>query len=433
VSGAFDSLTNTVYVSQQFLLQNANSPQAIAGVLLEEIGHSIDSRVNAVDAPGDEGQIFAAFVQGNNLSQADVVALQSENDRAALTLNGQPISVELSSFDYANKWATDTWDWSSGSSQYLGAYDYGSNTRNDGKKGFIADWGSGSPANSVPNDYFLLGLWTQADFQAGKTYEFSVRADDGFLVAALPVNGNNWSLVTPWEEWQQAYGSHQKYQWTPNSSGKYWILSYFYEAGGNAYLDLSWNESNGKNYYPQLSSLSDDQWDQQTSDNTGFDGGWPDYYYDSALTSNEVEQIYTDLSQELFGTRYAMTAGYMDPGYYSGFGKWHAGIDLGAPTGTPVKAIAPGTVQWVDNGFMGITSQTGQHQWVYGHINLNAFSPGQKINKGDFLGTINADNHLHFETRTPDGFGGTGGAHPDKNFIQRATRSPLQTYWMSKN
>jgi hypothetical protein len=36
----------------------------IAAVLLEEIGHFVDSKINLADTPGDEGAVFSAIVRG---------------------------------------------------------------------------------------------------------------------------------------------------------------------------------------------------------------------------------------------------------------------------------------------------------------------------------------------------------------------------------
>jgi hypothetical protein len=51
-------------------LKTAN-PEAIAAVLLEEIGHFVDSKINFSDAPGDEGAIFSALVRGVELDKAE--------------------------------------------------------------------------------------------------------------------------------------------------------------------------------------------------------------------------------------------------------------------------------------------------------------------------------------------------------------------------
>ena len=93
-NGAFGTATNTIYLSKEFLVQNATRLDALTGVLLEEVGHFIDSQVNYLDSPGDEGEIFAAVVQGKNLSQEKLQLLKAEDDRAIALIEGQEISIE---------------------------------------------------------------------------------------------------------------------------------------------------------------------------------------------------------------------------------------------------------------------------------------------------------------------------------------------------
>jgi hypothetical protein len=99
-NGAFAAATNTIYLSKEFLTQNAANPAAVADVLLEEIGHSVDARLNVTDSPGDEGAIFAAVVQGKELSEGELQALKGEDDTVTVLLDGHQYLVEkqLSSF-----------------------------------------------------------------------------------------------------------------------------------------------------------------------------------------------------------------------------------------------------------------------------------------------------------------------------------------------
>jgi hypothetical protein len=97
--GAFDALTNTAYISQELLLQHASNPENIASVLLEEIGHSIDSRINAVDAPGDEGAIFSQLVRGNNLSAEEIENFKLENDYLTVNIDGIDVVLEFAHRD----------------------------------------------------------------------------------------------------------------------------------------------------------------------------------------------------------------------------------------------------------------------------------------------------------------------------------------------
>jgi hypothetical protein len=56
----------------------------VADVLTEELGHYIDSKLNLIDTPGDEGEHFAAKVRGEVLSWEDVGRLRRENDKVRI-------------------------------------------------------------------------------------------------------------------------------------------------------------------------------------------------------------------------------------------------------------------------------------------------------------------------------------------------------------
>ena len=94
-NGAFAAATDTIYLSKEFLAGNAANPVAVADVLLEEIGHSVDARLNVTDSPGDEGAIFGAIVQGKEMSQQDIFNLKSEDDHLTVMINNQIVALEL--------------------------------------------------------------------------------------------------------------------------------------------------------------------------------------------------------------------------------------------------------------------------------------------------------------------------------------------------
>ena len=95
-SGAFAQGSDTIYVAQEFLVQNLDNPQVITNLLLEEFGHYLDAQLNPTDTPGDEGAIFAALVQGQELSPSELSALKTENDRSTIIVDGQETAIELS-------------------------------------------------------------------------------------------------------------------------------------------------------------------------------------------------------------------------------------------------------------------------------------------------------------------------------------------------
>ena len=93
-NGAFSADTNTIYLAQEYIVRNTANPQAIVDVLLEEIGHSVDLKINASDAPGDEGAIFSALVRGEKLDEGQLQQLKVEDDTVTITLDGQLIEIE---------------------------------------------------------------------------------------------------------------------------------------------------------------------------------------------------------------------------------------------------------------------------------------------------------------------------------------------------
>ncbi|NJL67813.1 MAG: hypothetical protein HC894_15645 [Microcoleus sp. SM1_3_4] len=96
--GAFAKINNTIYLAQEFLMQNIGNSEEVVDVLLEEIGHFIDSRVNSFDAPGDEGAIFSAIVQGLQLDAQMLLALKAEDDTVVLVLDGRIVELEQQNF-----------------------------------------------------------------------------------------------------------------------------------------------------------------------------------------------------------------------------------------------------------------------------------------------------------------------------------------------
>jgi hypothetical protein len=69
----------------------ASSGEQILAVLLEEIGHAIDHRLNGgSDSPGDEGAIFSALLRGEPIRGG----AHQEDDQRLLTISGMAVRVE---------------------------------------------------------------------------------------------------------------------------------------------------------------------------------------------------------------------------------------------------------------------------------------------------------------------------------------------------
>ncbi|MBE9258589.1 DUF4347 domain-containing protein, partial [Dolichospermum sp. LEGE 00246] len=107
-NGAYAVSTNRIYLSEAFLSAIANGSEAISieplvGLLLEEIGHKVDSLLNSADSQGDEGAIFSALVQRESLSDAELGQLKAEDDRGFISLNGNVLAVEMQNFTGGNE------------------------------------------------------------------------------------------------------------------------------------------------------------------------------------------------------------------------------------------------------------------------------------------------------------------------------------------
>lgn len=87
----------------------------------------------------------------------------------------------------------------------------------------------------------------------------------------------------------------------------------------------------------------------------------------------------------------------------------HKGVDLGAPTGTPVLAAADGKVALSDwlNGYglaIILSHQDNTRETLYAHLSEAFVKPGQWVEKGTVIGRVGSTGlstgpHLHFELR----------------------------------
>ena len=89
--GAYSRETGTIYLAADCPADRKES------VLLEEIGHHIDSLFNAIETPGDEGALFSAVVRGITLSDEEITAIINEDDSTIINHNGYLIAVECAS------------------------------------------------------------------------------------------------------------------------------------------------------------------------------------------------------------------------------------------------------------------------------------------------------------------------------------------------
>jgi murein DD-endopeptidase MepM/ murein hydrolase activator NlpD len=92
------------------------------------------------------------------------------------------------------------------------------------------------------------------------------------------------------------------------------------------------------------------------------------------------------------------------------YGEWraHKGIDYAAPTGTRVRAVADGIVEYAGRkggyGNVVILRHNGQYSTVYGHLSRIAVRRGARVAQNDTIGLVGATGwatgpHLHYEFR----------------------------------
>lgn len=102
-----------------------------------------------------------------------------------------------------------------------------------------------------------------------------------------------------------------------------------------------------------------------------------------------------------------LTSRYGQRNLGMGTAAFHRGIDIAAPSGTPVGAARAGTVTyagWSSQGYgnlVRVRHAGGDETW-YGHFSVITVSVGQYVNQGTIVGRIGSTGlstgpHLHFE------------------------------------
>ena len=93
---------------------------------------------------------------------------------------------------------------------------------------------------------------------------------------------------------------------------------------------------------------------------------------------------------------------------FSGEGAMHTGVDISAPTGTPVRATADGIVKFASwssgYGQLVVVDHGGGFETYYAHLSRFAVIAGQEVRRGDQVGAVGSTGrvtapHLHYEVR----------------------------------
>jgi murein DD-endopeptidase MepM/ murein hydrolase activator NlpD len=103
----------------------------------------------------------------------------------------------------------------------------------------------------------------------------------------------------------------------------------------------------------------------------------------------------------------------------------HLGVDYPAPTGTPVRTVGDGVVQFAgwQNGYGNVieVEHGNGRSTLYAHLSRKDVKVGQKLVQGQLIGAVGSTGwstgpHLHFEFRV-------GGQHQDPLLVAKASET----------
>ena len=109
--------------------------------------------------------------------------------------------------------------------------------------------------------------------------------------------------------------------------------------------------------------------------------------------------------------------------------KQHKGVDYGAPSGTPIRAVGDGTIEFAGwrNGYGNVVeiAHGNQRSTVYAHMSRIDVRRGQHIEQGARVGAVGATGwatgpHLHFEVKV-------GGVQQNPMIMAQASETVVLT------
>jgi hypothetical protein len=338
---------NTIFISREYVVQNAANPAAIDAVLLEEAGHYFDEQLNEADSLGDEGDIFARLAQGETLSESTLAVLQSENDHGVLVDGKTIIPVEYfidlgstwdsfsssvsSTWDSFSSSASDTWNsfsdstsdtWSSISDTTSSLWEDTSSSLSDSWDSFSDSasdtWSSISDTTSDTWDSFsdsASDTWSSISDTTSDTWDsFSDSASDTWS-SISDSTSDPWSSISDstsslWEDTSDSLSS--SWDSLTSSTSDYWDS---YSDSISNTLDNTWDSfsDNTSSLWEDTSDSLYNSWDSLTGSTSDY---W-DSFSNSAsdtwnLISDSTSGLWEDISPSLSNSWDSLTSSASD-------------------------------------------------------------------------------------------------------------------------
>jgi murein DD-endopeptidase MepM/ murein hydrolase activator NlpD len=145
-------------------------------------------------------------------------------------------------------------------------------------------------------------------------------------------------------------------------------------------------------------------------------------------SSSYVERVSSGYERPLWPMMGVITQRYS----YRGPKRGHAGLDLAAPTGTPVYAALSGTVTfsgWNVFGYGQLITIRGidGRDYYYAHNSRRLVSKGQRVRQGQMISRVGSTGnssgpHLHFEIRSGSAIVNPSALLPSSRLRQASSR-----------
>ncbi len=144
----------------------------------------------------------------------------------------------------------------------------------------------------------------------------------------------------------------------------------------------------------------------------------------SGCAAGRVFQPGTEAAEAVYRNFRWPVAGPVSSGFGGREGRWHSGIDILAPEGTPVRAAETGVVLYAGDRMRGfgnaaVLDHGGGATTLYGHLKEIHVKSGDAVAAGTVIGAVGrtgnaTTSHLHFELRMGDR------SVDPMNYLQRA-------------